>query len=208
MTAEAKPPSSWRTKHAAELTQLRRDIGTATGRVLRQIGGDVYSLLENGFASYLKENGKFVDRRPKVTDLIERHESDLKLEHNEVLMLMFIYIPMRNGISHRRLEPPIHYVRDFIELATTCLERLGVERDKPMLPAVKPLPIVTTSHPLVSYTKTTRVYQLAREFNVKSEVLIQALRHLGVPVTSHSSTVEERLQKQLRDRFNAAGSFW
>ena len=38
-----------------------------------------------------------------------------------------------------------------------------------------------------------RVYQLARELNLDNSEIIRELQHMGVPVTSHSNTVEDRL---------------
>ena len=43
-----------------------------------------------------------------------------------------------------------------------------------------------------------RVYQLARELNLDNSEIIRELQHMGVPVTSHSNTVEDRLAEQLR----------
>src|SRR5947208_10141443 len=43
-----------------------------------------------------------------------------------------------------------------------------------------------------------RVYQLARELNRDNSEIIRELQHMGVPVTSHSNTVEDRLAEQLR----------
>ena len=43
-----------------------------------------------------------------------------------------------------------------------------------------------------------RVYQLARELNRDNAEIIRELQHLGVPVTSHSNTVEDRLADRLR----------
>src|SRR5262245_9210608 len=43
-----------------------------------------------------------------------------------------------------------------------------------------------------------RVYQLARELNRDNSEIIRELQHLGVPVTSHSNTVEDRLADKLR----------
>src|SRR2546423_14420160 len=43
-----------------------------------------------------------------------------------------------------------------------------------------------------------RVYQLARELNRDNAEIIRELQHLGVPVTSHSNTVEDRLADKLR----------
>ena len=42
-----------------------------------------------------------------------------------------------------------------------------------------------------------RVYQLARELNLDNSEIIRELQHMGVPVTSHSNTVEDRLADQL-----------
>src|SRR2546422_9499722 len=43
-----------------------------------------------------------------------------------------------------------------------------------------------------------RVYQLARELNRDNSEIIRELQHLGVPVTSHSNTVEDRIAARLR----------
>src|SRR5262245_63578014 len=43
-----------------------------------------------------------------------------------------------------------------------------------------------------------RVYQLARELNRDNAEIIRELPHMGVPVTSHSNTVEDRLADRLR----------
>src|SRR5215475_7259271 len=43
-----------------------------------------------------------------------------------------------------------------------------------------------------------RVYQLARELNRDNAEIIRELQHMGVPVTSHSNTVEDRLADRLR----------
>src|SRR5262245_52693282 len=43
-----------------------------------------------------------------------------------------------------------------------------------------------------------RVYQLARELNRDNSEIIRELQHMGVPVTSHSNTVEDRLADKLR----------
>src|SRR5580698_6103678 len=48
-----------------------------------------------------------------------------------------------------------------------------------------------------------RVYQLARELNSDNSEIIRELQHMGVPVTSHSNTVEDRLADQLRKKFAA-----
>jgi hypothetical protein len=42
-----------------------------------------------------------------------------------------------------------------------------------------------------------RVYQLARELNRDNSEIIRELQHMGVPVTSHSNTVEDRLADKL-----------
>src|SRR5438552_8475166 len=42
-----------------------------------------------------------------------------------------------------------------------------------------------------------RVYQLARELNRDNSEIIRELQHMGVPVTSHSNTVEDRLADAL-----------
>src|SRR6185436_8439648 len=43
-----------------------------------------------------------------------------------------------------------------------------------------------------------RVYQLARELNRDNSEVIRELQHMGVPVTSHSNTVEDRVADVLR----------
>src|SRR2546421_12403712 len=43
-----------------------------------------------------------------------------------------------------------------------------------------------------------RVYQLARELNRDNSEIMRELQHMGVPVTSHSNTVEDRLADKLR----------
>src|SRR5262245_4643433 len=48
-----------------------------------------------------------------------------------------------------------------------------------------------------------RVYQLARELNLDNSEIIRELQHMGVPVTSHSNTVEDRLADQLRRRLGS-----
>src|SRR5262245_7398200 len=45
-----------------------------------------------------------------------------------------------------------------------------------------------------------RVYQLARVLNRDNSEIIRELQHMGVPVTSHSNTVEDRLADQLRKK--------
>src|SRR5438128_5772656 len=45
-----------------------------------------------------------------------------------------------------------------------------------------------------------RVYQLARELNRDNSEIIRELQHMGVPVTSHSNTVEDRLADSLRKK--------
>src|SRR5215475_3007920 len=45
-----------------------------------------------------------------------------------------------------------------------------------------------------------RVYQLARELNRDNDEIIRELQHMGVPVTSHSNTVEDRLAEALRKK--------
>src|ERR1041384_413651 len=43
-----------------------------------------------------------------------------------------------------------------------------------------------------------RIYQLAVELNRDNAEIIRELQHMGVPVTSHSNTVEDRLADRLR----------
>src|SRR5215470_15293294 len=50
-----------------------------------------------------------------------------------------------------------------------------------------------------------RVYQLARELNRDNSEIIRELQHMGVPVTSHSNTVEDRLAEQLRAKLGVFG---
>ena len=50
--------------------------------------------------------------------------------------------------------------------------------------------------------KKLRVYELARELNLDNSEVIRELQHMGVPVTSHSNTVEDRLADQLRRKFH------
>src|SRR6185436_14453323 len=50
-----------------------------------------------------------------------------------------------------------------------------------------------------------RVYQLARELNRDNSEIIRELQHMGVPVTSHSNTVEDRLADQLRSKLGVFG---
>src|SRR5439155_1809261 len=47
-----------------------------------------------------------------------------------------------------------------------------------------------------------RVYQLARELNRDNSEIIRELQHMGVPVTSHSNTVEDRLADALRKKLS------
>src|SRR5687768_7031019 len=49
-----------------------------------------------------------------------------------------------------------------------------------------------------------RVYQLARELNRDNSEIIRELQHMGVPVTSHSNTVEDRLADQLRKKLGVS----
>jgi translation initiation factor IF-2 len=46
-----------------------------------------------------------------------------------------------------------------------------------------------------------RVYNLARELNLDNAEIIRELQHLGVPVTSHSNTVDDRQALLLRKKF-------
>src|SRR5438445_7040231 len=50
-----------------------------------------------------------------------------------------------------------------------------------------------------------RVYQLARELNRDNAEIIRELQHMGVPVTSHSNTVEDRLADRLRRELGVFG---
>ena len=51
-----------------------------------------------------------------------------------------------------------------------------------------------------------RVYQLARELNRDNSEIIRELQHMGVPVTSHSNTVEDRLADTASQEAWLAGS--
>ena len=46
-----------------------------------------------------------------------------------------------------------------------------------------------------------KVYNLAQEFKVSSEALVQMLRSMGIQVKSHMSTVDESLRDDIRKRF-------
>ena len=46
-----------------------------------------------------------------------------------------------------------------------------------------------------------RVYNLARELNLDNAEIIRELQHMGVPVTSHSNTVDDRQAALLRKKF-------
>src|SRR5215470_14738068 len=48
-----------------------------------------------------------------------------------------------------------------------------------------------------------RVYNLARELNLDNAEIIRELQHMGVPVTSHSNTVDDRQAQLLRKKFAA-----
>ena len=43
-----------------------------------------------------------------------------------------------------------------------------------------------------------RVYNLARELNLDNAEIIRELQHMGVPVTSHSNTVDDRQAVHVR----------
>src|SRR3954467_14994018 len=49
-----------------------------------------------------------------------------------------------------------------------------------------------------------RVYNLARELNLDNAEIIRELQHMGVPVTSHSNTVDDRQAALLRKKFAVA----
>ena len=49
-----------------------------------------------------------------------------------------------------------------------------------------------------------RVYNLARELNLDNAEIIRELQHMGVPVTSHSNTVDDRQAALLRKKFAPA----
>jgi translation initiation factor IF-2 len=51
--------------------------------------------------------------------------------------------------------------------------------------------------------KKLRVYELARELNLDNSEAIYELQHMGVPVTSHSNTVEDRWADALRKKIQA-----
>lgn len=46
-----------------------------------------------------------------------------------------------------------------------------------------------------------KVYNLAKEFKVSSEALVQMLRSMGITVKSHMSTVDEDLREQIKQKF-------
>src|SRR6187397_1823493 len=48
--------------------------------------------------------------------------------------------------------------------------------------------------------KKLRVYELARELNLDNSEVIRELQHMGLPVTSQSNTVEDRLADTLRKK--------
>ncbi len=48
-----------------------------------------------------------------------------------------------------------------------------------------------------------RVHQVAKEFNVSSEALIEMLRAMGISAKSHMSTIEETAETSIRKRFEA-----
>jgi len=49
-----------------------------------------------------------------------------------------------------------------------------------------------------------RVYNLARELNLSNDEIIRELQHMGVPVTSHSNTVDDRQAELLRKKLGPA----
>src|SRR5215467_5435675 len=49
-----------------------------------------------------------------------------------------------------------------------------------------------------------RVYNLARELNLDNAEIIRELQHMGVPVTSHSNTVDDRQAELLRKKLGPA----
>ena len=46
-----------------------------------------------------------------------------------------------------------------------------------------------------------KVYELAEEFKMSGTALAQMLRGMGIPVKSHSSTVDEELREQIKEKF-------
>ncbi|MFW5959980.1 MAG: translation initiation factor IF-2 N-terminal domain-containing protein [Chitinivibrionales bacterium] len=46
-----------------------------------------------------------------------------------------------------------------------------------------------------------KVYNLAKEFNVSSEALVQILKSMGIPVKGHMSTVDESLREKIKEKF-------
>jgi len=46
-----------------------------------------------------------------------------------------------------------------------------------------------------------KVYELAEEFKMSSNALVQMLKGMGIPVKSHMSTVDEELRAQIKDKF-------
>ena len=51
-----------------------------------------------------------------------------------------------------------------------------------------------------------RVYNLARELNLDNAEIIRELQHMGVPVTSHSNTVDDRQAEILRKKLGPAAA--
>ena len=47
-----------------------------------------------------------------------------------------------------------------------------------------------------------RVYQIARDFQISSEALLEILRGLNVEVKSHMSTVDDSIIEQVRTKFH------
>jgi hypothetical protein len=66
-----------------------------------------------------------------------------------------------------------------------------------------PSQTVESTEPSPRVGKKLRVFELAKELNLERSDVIRELQHMGVPVTSHSNTVEGRLADQLRRKFKS-----
>ena len=53
--------------------------------------------------------------------------------------------------------------------------------------------------------KKIRVYELAKELDLESKVLVEFLNDLGADVASHMSTIEDDIAEMLRDHFAPEG---
>ena len=51
--------------------------------------------------------------------------------------------------------------------------------------------------------KKARVYQVAKDFSISSEALLEILRGLGASAKSHMSTVDETLRGDIKKRFES-----